>query len=672
MKRVMTQVAIHLAILLSIAVNANAQSSHQANVNARLDDAVRALLGARDFQQADISPDGKRVAWVESIPQVGDTPSSNLAIYVVDSRARAAPTRVTAGDGKSAHDEHSLAWSPDSQRLAFLSDAARLGQLQLYVVNADGGRTTQVTHLSGLPSRASWSPDGKTIAILFDEHAGASAAPLDAKAPEMVSDEISQQRLALVDSVSGDLRQISPAGMFVYEFDWAPGSNRVVVTAAHGSGSNNWWIAGLFIVDAASGEMRPLLEKPQMQVAMPRWAPDDSRIAFIGGLMSDAPIIGGDIYAIPVAGGAPTNLTPGTRITATSISWASDSRSLIFGGISDGQTTIASLAQDGKISSLWTGAERVARGRYNPQISLARDGKTSAAIRQSFSEPPELWAGPIGEWKQITHRNAGLRPAWGKAVNLHWTTDIGPVQGWLIYPRDFDPAKKYPMVVVVHGGPAAAQLPSWPGRTAFQFALPSAGYFLLFPNPRGSYGGGEKFAAGNVKDFGYGDFRDILAGVDEAIKQAPVDPNRLGITGWSYGGYMSMWAVTQTKRFRAAVAGAGLANWQSYYGENKIDQWMPPYFGATVYDDPAVYARSSPITFIKNAKTPTLIIVGDRDISCPAPQSYEFWHALKTIGVPTELAVYPGEGHFFVDPAHNRDVVERTVAWFDQYLQASH
>jgi dipeptidyl aminopeptidase/acylaminoacyl peptidase len=134
---------------------------------------------------------------------------------------------------------------------------------------------------------------------------------------------------------------------------------------------------------------------------------------------------------------------------------------------------------------------------------------------------------------------------------------------------------------------------------------------------------------------------------------------------------MSMWAVTQTNRFHAAVAGAGLANWLSYYGENKIDQWMPPYFGRTVYDDPDVYARSSPITFIKNARTPTLIIVGDRDISCPAPQSYEFWHALKTLGVPAQLAVYPNEGHFFADPAHNRDVIERTVAWFDRYLKSS-
>ena len=142
---------------------------------------------------------------------------------------------------------------------------------------------------------------------------------------------------------------------------------------------------------------------------------------------------------------------------------------------------------------------------------------------------------------------------------------------------------------------------------------------MLYPNPRGSFGQGEKFTQANVKDFGYGDFQDILKGVDEVVKTLPVDNNRIGITGWSYGGYMTMWAVTQTNRFRAAVAGAGLANWQSYYGQNDIDEWMPPYFGATVYDDPAIYARSAPITFIKNVKTPTLVLVGQYDGECPMP-----------------------------------------------------
>ena len=200
-------------------------------------------------------------------------------------------------------------------------------------------------------------------------------------------------------------------------------------------------------------------------------------------------------------------------------------------------------------------------------------------------------------------------------------------------------------------------------------ALGAAGYFVFKPNPRGSFGQGEAFTRANVKDFGYGDFCDILAGVDEARRVAPIDPARLGLTGWSYGGYMTMWGVTQTNRFKAAMAGAGIANYQSYYGQNLIDQWMKPFFGASVYDDPAVYAKSSPITYIKNVHTPTLILVGDSDAECPAPQSYEFWHALKALGVETRLVVYEHEGHMFATPAHQRDKIERTVAWFDAHLE---
>jgi dipeptidyl aminopeptidase/acylaminoacyl peptidase len=197
------------------------------------------------------------------------------------------------------------------------------------------------------------------------------------------------------------------------------------------------------------------------------------------------------------------------------------------------------------------------------------------------------------------------------------------------------------------------------------------GYFVFFPNPRGSYGEGEAFTRANVKDFGHGDLGDVLMGVDTIVKKVPIDNNRIGLTGWSYGGFMTMWAVTQTNRFRAAVAGAGIADWKSYYGENSIDEWMIPYFGASVYDDPEVYSRSSAIDFIKQVKTPTLVVVGERDGECPAPQSFEFWHALKTLGIPTQLVVYAGEGHAFHDPKDRLDVLRRTLAWFDQYLGTS-
>jgi dipeptidyl aminopeptidase/acylaminoacyl peptidase len=207
----------------------------------------------------------------------------------------------------------------------------------------------------------------------------------------------------------------------------------------------------------------------------------------------------------------------------------------------------------------------------------------------------------------------------------------------------------------------------WP--TRWTAVLPSQGYYVLLPNPRGSFGQGEAFTRANVKDFGHGDLRDVLRGVDAALQAAPIDPARVGLIGWSYGGYMTMWAVTQTDRFKAAVAGAGIANWQSYYGQNRIDRWMIPFFGASVYDDPGVYARSSPISFIKNVHTPTLVLNGDRDAEVPAPQGYEFWHALRTLGVPTQLVIYENEGHAFTQPEHQKDMMRRIVEWFDTYLR---
>jgi dipeptidyl aminopeptidase/acylaminoacyl peptidase len=636
---------------------------------------MRAMFGVRAFEQAAISPDGKNVAWVESLPGPGNAPSSNSAIYVESTNAGSVARRMTAGDGKAAREEHDLAWSRDSKRIAFLSDAGSPGQLQLFAADASGGSAAkQLTHLKGFLSAPAWSPDGKTIALLFTENATRASGPLVAETPDegVVSEDLHEERLALVDAATARLRQISPQDLYVYEFDWAPDGKRLAVIAAHGSGDDNWYVASLMTVDAAGGAMKTLIEKPGRQIAQPRWSPDGKEIAFIGGLMSDEAIVGGDIYSVAVDGGEMSNRTPDMKCSASSLGWSADSSSITFAGIVDGGTGVWRLGlAENKIVELWRGEERVADSDYDSSISLSADGRTSAVVRQSFTQPAEVWVGAIGAWRQITHRNSGLRPAWGKSVSLHWTTDIGTVQGWLTYPTDFDASKKYPLVVRVHGGPSWAVQPYWPTRSDYAMALPSQGYFVLQPNPRGSYGAGEKFTAANVKDFGNGDFRDILAGVDEAIKAAPVDPARLGITGWSYGGYMSMWGVTQTNRFRAAVSGAGLANWQSYYGENKIDQWMIPFMGATVYDDPEGYAKMSPITFIKKVTTPTLVIVGDSDGECPAPQSYEFWHALKTLGVPTELVIYPHEGHHFANPAHSRDVIERAVAWFKQYLGAA-
>ncbi|HTU34896.1 MAG TPA: S9 family peptidase [Candidatus Acidoferrum sp.] len=660
-------------------------------------DVLRAMFDVRTFKQVAISPDGTRVAWVENLPGSGGAPSRNSTIYVADVDAPGRAVRITAENTAASesertrhvarrrteagthenlaapHEEDDVAWSPDGRQIAFLSDVETHGQLQLYVIDlsARNSRPKQLTHFTGFLTRPQWSPDGKTIALLYIQNAKRVAGPLAAETPDVgvISETYTEQRLVLVDPSGGNARQISPGDMYIYEFDWSPDSRRLVFTAAHGNGDDNWWIADIYSIDAASGAMREILPNPKLQMANVRWSPDGREIAFIGGLMSDQGVTGGDIFTFPAEGGTPRDLTRGMRQSASSFSWASDSHSIFFTSIIDGDTAINRLdATSGGISQIWRGAERVSAAGFTPDVSLSRDATASALVRQSFSQPPEVWAGPVGQWKRMTNVNASLHPAWGKAVSLDWDTGIGNVQGWLVYPANFDSSKKYPMVVVVHGGPASATLSGWPGRGSYYMALPSQGYFLLFPNPRGSYGQGERFTRANVKDFGYGDWTDILAGVDKAIQSAPIDPNRLGLTGWSYGGFMTMWGVTHTHRFHAAVAGAGLSDWLSYYGENKIDQWMIPYFGASVYDDPGVYAKSSPINYVKNVTTPTLMLVGQYDGECPAPQSLEFWHALETLHVPTRLVIYPNEGHGFVNPAHNRDVMQRTIDWFDQYL----
>jgi dipeptidyl aminopeptidase/acylaminoacyl peptidase len=368
-----------------------------------------------------------------------------------------------------------------------------------------------------------------------------------------------------------------------------------------------------------------------------------------------------------VSGGTPKNQTPGRRTSSSSVVWQTP-EALLFSEYTGGGVNLSTLnLQTGAIEVRWHGDEEARTAGNFPNMSVASDGRTVGIVRSNFQTPAEVWAGPLGEWNQITHANASIQPRWGNAESMELTSEGRRIQAWLLPPANPGPGKQ-PMVVQVHGGPSSVVTPNWPGYSTAAL-LAASGYYVLLPNPRGSYGQGEDFTSANVKDFGYGDLRDILAAVDAAIARYPVDPQRLGIAGGSYGGFMTMFAVTQTTRFKAAVAAAGIANWTSYYGENLIDQWMIPFFGASVYDDPAVYAKSSPINFIKRVKTPTLVVVGEEDAECPAPQSFEFWHALKTLGVPAQLVVYPGEGHMLVKPENKRDEGSRALAWFDKYLK---
>jgi dipeptidyl aminopeptidase/acylaminoacyl peptidase len=646
-----------LAIALALLPGAFAQTVPT------LDQTLDQLFAVRNFRQVAVSPDGKMVAWVESTRSKDKTESRISSIFVKNLGDSSAPKRITSDHCT----ERSPAWSRDG-KLAYLSDADSKDQVQLYVAATTGsGRPKKITAVKGALNAPQWSPDGRRIAVLFIENAKRIPGPTEATTPDsgVVESSIYEQRLALVDVQSGGVRQISPADMYVYEYAWSPESEQLAYTAASGSGDNNWYIAQLYTINAASGGVKPLFKPdPSMQIAVPRWSPDGKSIAFISGIMSDEGSTGGEIYTLAASGGAPKDLTPNRKSSPNWFQWLASSQRMLFTEHVAGETAISMLDMaTGQTERIWKGPETL-------EIAFSDDGTTSAAVRSSWTMPPDIWAGKPGGWRQITHSNATMRPLWGEPKSIQWQSDEFQVQGWLLRPLNYDASRRYPMIVSVHGGPASERRPSWPGAFFDLSLLAGHGYFVFFPNPRGSYGQGEAFTRANVKDFGHGDLRDILKGVDEVIKKYPVDDKRIGIAGWSYGGYMTMWTVTQTNRFRAAVAGAGIANWQSYYGENSIDEWMIPYFGASVYDDPAVYAKSSPINYIKHVETPTLVVVGERDGECPAPQSYEFWHALKSVGVKTQFVIYPGEGHGFHDPEHIQDLMKRTINWFNLNMPA--
>jgi len=581
------------------------------------------MSATAQYRETAVSPDGRWLAWAVGVP--------DSEVWLLDlSKPGAAARRLGRGSD--------IAFSPDSKEIAYLSDGARKEQTELFTQALGGGGPHKLTNLTGYLAAPRWSPDGKKIALLFTENAPRKAGPLEPATRDtgVVEQHIFEQRLTLIDPHSGAAKPITPEDTYVYEYDWAPDSERIAYTASKGNGDNNWWVAQLFRLAVSTGQVSPV-HKPEAQIANPRWSPDGKQIAYIGGIMSDEGVTGGDIYSVPSEGGAATDLTPKRHGSPSWLQWLPSGR-IIFTETVDGATGLDLLNPMGLgVETLWRRDESIGG------IAVSGDGSVTSMIRSSWTLAPEVWAGPRGDDKVRTHANDSLKPLWGKPESIHWQSDGEQVQGWLLYPANYDPGRKYPMVVSVHGGPASAKRQAWPVGHFDMSVMSSQGYFVLFPNPRGSYGAGETFAHANVKDFGYGDLKDVISGVDWAVASRPIDGNRVGIAGWSYGGYMTMWTVTQTHRFRAAVAGAGIADWQSYYGENLIDQWMIPYFGASVYDDPAVYARSSPITYIGNVRTPTLILVGDGDAECPAPQSYEFWHALKTLGVSTELVIYPGE-----------------------------
>src|SRR5581483_9483461 len=525
----------------------------------------------RDHDALALSPAGDRTLDVEALDP-GNLPEEAHGSVVL----RAADGKLlTQYDPCAACKYSDTAWSPRGDAFAFVGADFKAGKTTVFIV--ENGTLREAAHLDGVANTLRYAPDGKRIALLATPGAHKKRGAVEAGAAQVgeIGAEEDEQRIATIPSSGGELTFISPATLYVYEFDWMPDGSGFVATAATGNGDNNWWVAKLDYIDAA-GAVRTIAAPP-MQMDLPRVSPDGKTIAFVGGLMSDWGSIGGDIYTVPFAGGTPTDATPGFVGSFRALAW--HGAKLVAGAIVDDTNAIVDVDPQTRVTrALWSAPMRAEAQEFDGSIVFDADRSIAASILSDFTHAPEIAVGRLAKLEPTTHDNAALG-AQVSARSVHWTNDAYRAQGWLVGPKEVDTSRKHPMVVVVHGGPSSAYQPHYIAAggqhgTGFDFAydLVERGYFLFYPNPRGSYGQGEAFTRANIRDFGHGDLADIVAGIDAVEKIAPVDDARVGAFGHSYGGWMTMWANTQTRRFKAIVSGAGIANWTSYYGENGIDQ----------------------------------------------------------------------------------------------------
>lgn len=670
-----------------------AVSTAQGPDRAHVEEVLKGLNRGHSAGQVAVSPDGKRLAWV-------DWTKEGAEIKVAPLYELQKSERVTAAVKPELHCyEGAITWAPDAKALAFFSDCAKAGeQADLYLTQLDGTPARRLTELKGYVEAPAFSPDGTRVAFLYVEGAAHPAGALLGMTPPagQIGEEggaTERVALAATDTAKPATPVLaSPASLHVYEFDWSPDSKSLAYLAADVPGESKWSVAKLY-TQPLGGAPKAILAPAEvsgplhgLQIAVPRWSPDGKAIAFIGGRMSEQGVTGGDVWIVTSEGGAPRNLTAQRPTSSAWIEWegndylfvselAGSNCQLIRFHLQGDRTSPGGEISFG--SPIFSFQGTVGDGRLKLSLSSTADHSLFVFNASTFDHPWEIYGARPGTVMtsglegvmKLSHFNDGVEPAWGKSVSISWRSDKVRLLGWLMLPKDYDSTKKYPLIVEVHGEPTSSVESHWVGDGGQSAAALSAlGYFVLQPNLRGSYGQGEDFTLATRTDFGDGELRDILAGVDAVEAKYPVDPKRVGLTGWSYGGFKTMFALTQAGRFKAAVWGDRLLHWQDDCTESSIMQRLTGYFGAPIYDDLYIYAKNAAVNFHKQTHMPTLVVVGDRHGQCSAPMSYEFWHVQNVQNESSQPEFNPNEGHDFGNPADRREVMGWAVEWFAHYM----
>ena len=629
------------------------------------------IFSFRGLGSTRISPDGRAVVYTLGPALAGEESGAGRHLWIVATDGGAG-RQLTYGTGKDS----APAWSPDGTQIAFLSDRGGEGK-GLYLLPRDGGEARPLDTGAGAIRDFAWSPDGARIAFVRtdpvpDGGAGEKGGPL------VIEEAPRYARLWTIDLATREVRATIDAAAQIWEFAWLADGSGLAVVVADAPTDAAWYGCRLARLDLATGALTTLYEPPRgRQVARPAPSPDGRWVACIACTWSDPGMSGGDLWLIPtdpMSGAESRNLTVGAEFSVNTATWRPDGRELLCYAYAGTGSSIGTIDAGGRGGwrELWGGPYSLSFDGLYPTA----DGLAFAVPRSATREPAEVWLGQIADdaiaWRQLTATH-GDRPdrLVADVTEVRWTAPDGLALGGLLI-RPAGATGPTPLVVNVHGGPTGMAVSAFSNRGMAALGLPLAacGIATFSPNYRGSNGRGVAFAEANRGDMGGTDWTDIIAGVDRLVAEGIADPDRLGICGWSYGGFMTMWGVTQTGRFKAAVAGAGIANWASFHGASDLHVWDALFHEADPYDPHGIYAARSPIYHSHRARTPTLVLHGDADRVVPPDQGREFFRALKDRGVETQLVLYPGSGHGPHDPRHIRDVAERSLGWLTERLLA--
>ena len=612
-----------------------------------------------------ISPDGARVAYtVTETKMEKDKEWKNVSQIWVAPTTGGKSRQYTRGE-KSAT---SAEWSPDGTMIAFLSDREKDGERQVWMMMADAGEAWVVTSHKGGLSGFRFSPDGKQLLLsATDQPSKDEEDRKKVKDDTMVIDrDIKMTHLWLWNIEKKEEKRLTEGEFTVSDPQWGPDSKQISYTTRPTPKADDGGLSDVWVLTIADGKKQHLIADAGSSDTA-RWSPDGKWLAYTGNPDADAGVSTTYLYLIPATGGTPKQLTTRFDLSVGTPVWSRDGKTIFFStNVLEAIEVYSADVASGAVKQLSR------RGGSIGITEISRDGKTIVGTFSGAGRPTELYqtGANFASISPLTDHNAWLKEyAVADTEVVKWKSKDGTeVEGLLTKPVGYEAGKKVPLLLNPHGGPTGASLNTFNGTAQ---VLAANGFAVLQPNFRGSTGKGLAFAQANKNTWGKGDYEDCMTGVDAVIRSGVADPDRLGAFGWSYGGYMTFWILTQTDRFKAVSPGAGLSNIYSMYSQNDIQRYLRWFYSDKApWDATDLYWDRSPMKYVKNVKTPTMIMHGQVDTRVPIAQAQEFYMALREMKVPVEFVVYPRENHGFTEPRHQMDRVRRYVKFFAKYLNA--